>query len=121
MLTGSGPRGLKESSFKKRKKKKKVRMCCSFPPTVTSSTFLQRLAGDEGTWPSCLLAEQFISSGSVYILHSCGSPQSRPLITGAAALPVLNISTNHGPRQVRNEEAVKPDGGQFCRVYVIYY
>lgn len=55
-----------------RQNKKKVRMCGYFPLNVTSSTFLLRLAGDEGTWPSCLPAEQFIYSGSVYILRSCG-------------------------------------------------
>lgn len=87
-------------------------MCCSFPPNVTCSTFLQQLALSP-------LAEQFTSSGSVYILHSCRRFAKQAVnYCGCSTFPVINISANHGQSRVRNTEAVK--GGQFCSVFVIY-
>lgn len=51
MLTGNGARGLKDISHEK-----KIRMCCSFPPNVTGSTFLQQPADDTSGRGGCGLA-----------------------------------------------------------------
>lgn len=43
------------------------------------------------------------------------------VLAQVSTFTVLNISANHRLSQVRNKEAVKPEGGQFCTIYVIYY
>lgn len=50
VLTGDGVHGLKDISLEK------IRMCCSFPPNVTGSTFLQQLADDTSGRGGCGLA-----------------------------------------------------------------
>lgn len=111
MLTGSGSHGLKERSLKK--KNKKIRMCCSFPPNVTSSTFLQQLA------PT--------SRRTVYFQRLCLHfallwPFAKQAVNycGCSTFPVINISANHGQSQVRNTEAVKPDREASSVQFLLY-
>lgn len=86
MLTGSGPHGLGEFPLKKRKKKKTgIRMCCSFPPTVTSSSSMLTLTA-VGDVDRALFSPSGLFPAALFTFCVLVAPwQSRQLITVVAA------------------------------------
>lgn len=111
-----------KGKFTLKKKKNRNQDVLFFSSDCNKQQLYADTLGCGGRWPSSLLAQQFISSGSVYILRPCG-PMAKQTVNycGCSTFPLINISANHGHSPLkRHKEATREASSEPFMLNTVY-